>query len=106
MTLSIRLKISGRAAFPEGWDVALFVNNVRVDGFGYDERFYDCSGLERNGWHRHVWDGETQVLRRVPVTLFDQEGVTFFDFVVWGLKEMKVSTPKDDSYATDQPELF
>jgi hypothetical protein len=101
VTLSIRLKISGIPEAPEGWDIAFFVNNVRVDGFGYDERFYDSDGVERNGWHRHIWDDKAQVLRRAPVTLFDRDGLMFWDFIVWALKEMKISYPKDDDYATD-----
>jgi hypothetical protein len=99
--LSIRLKISGIPEAPEGWDVAFFVNNVRVDGFGYDERFYDSDGVERNGWHRHVWDGKTRAPRRAPVELFDRDRLTLWNFIVWALKEMKISYPKDDDYATD-----
>jgi hypothetical protein len=101
ITLSIRLKISGMPEFPEGWDAAFLVNNVRVDGFGYDARFYDSDGIQRNGWHRHVWDDKARVLRRAPVMLFDVGDMTFWDFIVWTLKEMKISYPKDDDYATD-----
>jgi hypothetical protein len=101
VTLPTRLKISGIPEAPEGWDVAFFVNNLRVDGFGYDERFYDSGGLERAGWHRHVWDDRQAVLRRVPVTLFDRDDITFRQFIAWALKEMKISYPRDDDYASD-----
>jgi len=97
--VATRLKISGVPEASEGWDVAFFVNNIRVDGFGYDARFYDSDENERNGWHRHIWDDRTQTLNRTSVTLFDKDDLAFRDFVLWALKEMNIFYPKDDDYA-------
>jgi hypothetical protein len=102
LTLPLRLKISGVLQFPEGWDIAFLLGDCRIDGFGYDARFYDIDGIEQHGWHRHIWDDKARTLRQISVRIFD-EGILFRDFIIWALKEMKISYPKDDDYAASLP---
>jgi hypothetical protein len=102
LKLRMRLRISGIPQFPDGWHVSLLLYNRRIDGFGYHERFSDLEGVERTGWHRHVWNEKTQDANgKIRVSLFDKGNVSFRDFLVWSFKEMGVSYPKDDDYANE-----
>ncbi len=107
IALPIRLRISGSPKYLESWDVCLLLYNRRIDGFGYEQRFDDPEGIEQSGWHRHVWDEKSQSADRskVSVSMFDHADITFRDFVMWSLKAMNISCPKDDDYA-DGGNLF
>jgi hypothetical protein len=98
----IRLRISGKPKFRAGWHVSLLLYNKRIDGFGYDERFTDLDGVEQSGWHRHIWNEKTQDAEgKISVSLFDKGDPSFRDFLIWSLKEMNVSCPRDDDYANE-----
>jgi hypothetical protein len=101
LKLRIRLRITGIPRFPAGWHVSLLLYNRRIDGFGYEERFSDIHGAEQSGWHRHVWSAKTQDANgKVSVSLFDKGSASFREFLIWSFKEMGVSYPKDDDYAS------
>lgn len=105
LKLPLRLRISGRPPDSEGWHISLLLYNRRIDGFGYEERFRGTDGIEHHGWHRHVWNPNSQdAASKTPVSLFDGGTMSFRDFLIRGLKEMKISYPKDDDYAN--PTLF
>ena len=99
--LRIRLRVSGIPRFPAGWHVSLLLYNRRIDGFGYEERFTDTDGVEQSGWHRHIWNEKTQDAQaKKSVSLFNKGNASFREFLIWSFKEMGVSYPKDDDYAS------
>jgi hypothetical protein len=105
LRLPLRLRVSGRPRFAEGWHITLLLYNKPIDGFGYEERFCDIDGIQRSGWHRHIWNHVSQDARgKILVRIFERGNMTFRDFIIRALKEMKISYPTDDDYAT--PTLF
>jgi hypothetical protein len=53
----IRLVIRARSPLPEGWAMAILLNNSRIDGIDWEQRVGDHRGKCFNcrGWHRHMW---------------------------------------------------
>jgi len=93
----LRLRIGGTPNDAEGWQVSLIVGNRRVDGFDFEARFCDMDGVERNGWHRHIWNPQTRAAPgKSAVTLFNRPAITFHEFLVQALKHMNVFYRKDD----------
>jgi hypothetical protein len=77
-----------------GWQVALMAGQ-RIDGFDFEARFCDIDGVEREGWHRHVWSPVLgNASGKTSVTIF-KPGIAFRDFLMQALDRMKVFCRKD-----------
>jgi len=98
--LPLRLRVSGTSSSEEGWHIMLLLYNRPIDGFGYEARFCDIHGVEQTGWHRHIWNHKSQgAADKVLASMLDKGKISFRDFLIRTLKEMKISYPKDDDYA-------
>jgi hypothetical protein len=104
VSVPLKLKVSGKAEYWIGWDMALLMHNHRIDGFGWEGGpFPDIlNGGDCNGWHRHVWDPISRNADgKTCVDIFDVNELSAEDFVTWGLRAMKILYNRRDDGPDD-----
>jgi hypothetical protein len=97
LQLLLKLRIAGNPKDPTGWQIALVLDR-RIDGFDYEHRFCDIHGNEQSGWHRHLWNANSQSAEvdRIAVSLFDKADMSFEGFLVRALRHMNIVLSRDD----------
>ena len=69
--ISLRWAMNRRSTHPRNWSMALIMANVRIDGVDFEERVDDYRGHRCSGWHRHIWDTDTESCERCKECLSD-----------------------------------
>jgi hypothetical protein len=67
----LRLNITCKNDYREGWTVAMKLHNARIDGIDWEPKFHDPDGVLHSGWHRHMWDRKKRSAERTKVRVTD-----------------------------------
>src|SRR5689334_7483576 len=97
ITVTLKLNIAIRRTLMVGWSIALKMHRERIDGIDWHNVYLDPRGSKQHGWHRHEFEQNMRSAnhRRVPTEILD--GITCQrDFLIWTLKEMKISLNRVD----------
>jgi hypothetical protein len=98
--LVVRLIIRARHKLPESWAMSLLVNNDKVDGIDWEglRPFKDVNGMEKLGWHRHVWNPTFRTCKAHKIHLPEFDTVTTLrGFIVEGLTLLKITPREEDA---------
>jgi hypothetical protein len=92
----VRVRLVIRAKSPNftAWAMALIVNNDRVDGIDWENRFLDLTGAWKSGFHRHVWAPKLRTCKGHKRHLPEFTPSTLEGFIVDGLGMLNVVLKK------------
>jgi hypothetical protein len=70
----VQLTVNFGGSVEAGWQVAVIMHGVRIDGIDFEESYTDQNGKEQSGWHRHVWCGVklTSDRNKTPISGLDE----------------------------------
>jgi hypothetical protein len=88
ITGTIRIIIRARTAFPEGWAMAILLDNDRIDGIDWERVVKDHRGKKCSGWHRHIWKNGDCKRSKECLPQFNPQ--TTKDFILEGFKILNV----------------
>jgi hypothetical protein len=96
VTIPIHLHI-GSTNGCTAWTVAITLHNQRIDCIDHEKTFWSVGGAKESGWHRHIWDVESQSCTIPKLPLVDlTEDLLLRDFLVRSFQVMGVLLNADD----------
>jgi hypothetical protein len=97
----LRWAVCARSNKPLNWSMSLLLNDVRIDCIDWEKRVLDHRGHLCSGWHRHIWDSDTESCEHKKECL-DGFGtfVQLTDFFRDGCDLLRIRFGEEDTYAT------